>query len=616
MPSTFDEMPSLSSGVLEKLVEEMGSDPKALNGDRKPVLLQIRSIMPVLAEGDLWPNKGFYLKVSDAAHTMYVSLPPEQDDMVLCNTLQLGQLIYVEKLEVARPVPVLRGINPVPGQLIPCVGQLEDLVSIDKFVDFKGASDLLFVMEKNSNVGKKPQSKFRSLRASKARPSEKISRICRSGSGDVVDKEICEVTKGSRKVSSRYVESDSESTTSSSSLTQTARRRSWIGPEAADFPLVKHEIKPSARRSRSAHVSPVRSTRNGSDDNSSCKIKRTISFDQARKSSKNSNNKISVYAKNCEQPLDPPVTVNLAIDSNWSESNIQWNSLPPTLVTLGKEVLRHKDVSLLAAVEALQETSVAERLLKCLSTYSELQLAEGEEHLPSIIKFFDLQDYLVHTRLIVQSLTNISPLRDDDTNLGSPGSIKEALILAVDRKKNATSWIKAAMSSDLSPSFSLDSVPMKATNSSNKSSKTCGNVPKGTLIVKKQKNDAHIGLVSERENLHDWVKGSALSAAADLEKSLHDECRKWFLATFESYLDEVKSRTDFMESDSQVAETMCQIKKVGDRLDVIVSKEDSELEAYGRIKEKIYGVLLKNVERTTMVMEQMNAIFNVDNGQQ
>jgi hypothetical protein len=47
---------------------------------------------------------------------------------------------------------------------------------------------------------------------------------------------------------------------------------------------------------------------------------------------------------------------------------------------------------------------------------------------------------------------------------------------------------------------------------------------------------------------------------------------------------------------------------------VIVSKEDPEMEAYGRIKEKIYGVLLKNVERTAMVMVQMNAILNI--GQQ
>lgn len=606
-------MPSLSSGVLERLVEEMGSDQKASNGDRKPGLLQIRSIMPVLAEGDLWPSKGFYLKVSDATHAMYASLPPEQDDMVLCNKLQLGQLIYVEKLEAAQPVPVLKGINPVPGRLS-CVGNPEDLFAIDKVVDFKGASDLLFVMEKNGGVEKKARPKFRSLSASKTRPSEKITRVCRSGSGAVVEKVICEVTKGVRKTSSRCVEkeTDSDSTISSSSLAVPAKRRSWIGAEVTDFPAVRHGMKPTARRSRSACVSPVPSAKSGSDDNSSCKIKRTISDDLARKLTKNSNSRISVLAKNCEQPLNPPVMFNLPDDSIWSESKIQWSSLPTTLVTLGKELLRHRDVTLLAAVEALQEASAAERLLKCLSTYSELQSAEGEEHQLSVNKFFDLHDQLAHTRLIVQSLTNISPRRADDSNPGSPGSnIREALTLAVDRKKNATSWIKAAMASDLPPYFSTDSVSVKATKPADKSSKTRSSKPKGILTVKKQKNDAHFGLASERENSQDWVKGSALSAAADLESSLHDECRRWFLATFESYLDEVKSRTDSMESDSQVAKIMCQIKKVCDRLDVIVSKEDPEMEAYGRIKEKIYGVLLKNVERTAMVMVQMNAILNI-----
>ncbi|XP_050363638.1 uncharacterized protein LOC126782432 [Argentina anserina] len=562
-------MPSLSSGVLEKLIEEMGNDhQKSLNGDHKPVLLQIRNITPVLAEGDLWPTKGFYLKVSDATHTMYVSLPPEQDDMVLCNTLQLGKLIYVDMLEEAWPVPVLRGINPLLGRLS-SVGHHEDLLSIDRFVDFKGVSDLLFVMEKRSSVEKKQQPTFRSLKASKIHPMEKLPRVCKFGNGDA-EKEICEVPKRSRKVKSRCIESDSDSTISSSSL----RRRSWTGPEAIDFPLVKHGIKPSARRSRSAHVSPVRSTRSGSDDNSSCNIKRTISDDLAWKLSRNSSIRNSVATKNCEQSLDPPVMVNLDVDSKYSESIIQWNSLPPILVTLGKEILTHKSVSLLAAVDALQDASIAERLLKTLSTYSELQSSEGEEHQPSINKFFDMQDYLVQTRLIAQSLTNVSPLRDDDTNPENLGSIKETLMLAVDRKKNATSWIKAAISYDLSPSFSLDNVSVKARNPSGKS------------------NRNHV---------------------ANFEKSLHDECKRWFFATFESYLDEVRSKTDLMESDSQIAETMCQIKKVGDWLDVIVSKEDSDLEIYGRIKEKIYGVLLKNVERTAVAIEQMNAIFNIGN---
>ena len=90
----LSEMASLRPGVLTKLLEDMNVDEKGSENVRKPMLLQIRSIIPVLEEGDLWPNRGFYLKVSDLSHAMYVSLPHEQDELILSNRLQLGQFIY------------------------------------------------------------------------------------------------------------------------------------------------------------------------------------------------------------------------------------------------------------------------------------------------------------------------------------------------------------------------------------------------------------------------------------------------------------------------------------------------------------------------------------------
>ncbi|KAM1002980.1 hypothetical protein FF1_003302 [Malus domestica] len=113
-------MSTLGSCVLLKLVEEMGSHEKFLS-DKKPVLLQIRSIILVLVEGDLWPNQGFYLKILDSMHAMFASLPQEQDDM----------------LEAAHSVPMLKGIGPFQG-LFPCVGNPEDLFAIDKLADSEG----------------------------------------------------------------------------------------------------------------------------------------------------------------------------------------------------------------------------------------------------------------------------------------------------------------------------------------------------------------------------------------------------------------------------------------------------------------------------------------------
>lgn len=58
----------------------------------------------------------------------------------------------------------------------------------------------------------------------------------------------------------------------------------------------------------------------------------------------------------------------------------------------------------------------------------------------------------------------------------------------------------------------------------------------------------------------------------------------------------------FKQSDCQIAEMMRRIKRVSDWLDVIVKREgekessalkDSELEAYGRVKNQIYGIPVK-----------------------
>jgi hypothetical protein len=231
--SACKEMANLGSGVLMKLLGEMGVDEK-VSEDCKPVLLQIRSIIPVLAEGDLWPNQGFYLKVSDSSHALYVSLPQEQDDMVLCNKLRLGQLIYVEKLEVAYPVPMLKGIKPVRGRFA-CVGNPKDLIPMD-------------------NLVKKTRGKFRSLSTSRVRENEeKYRRVSRSRNRDI-ERSPSDVKKVSKKIGFVDKDSDSESTLSSPSSMSTVKRRSWNGVEIPESRIIKQWVKPIGR-TQSAQVS-------------------------------------------------------------------------------------------------------------------------------------------------------------------------------------------------------------------------------------------------------------------------------------------------------------------------------------------------------------------------
>jgi hypothetical protein len=120
-------MASLVPGVLLKLLQHMNSDVKVA-GEHRSSLLQVISIVPALAGSDLFTNQGFYLKVSDSSHATYAALPDEQHDLILSDTIQLGQFVHVDRLEAATPVPVLRGVRPVPGRHA-CVGSPEDLVA-------------------------------------------------------------------------------------------------------------------------------------------------------------------------------------------------------------------------------------------------------------------------------------------------------------------------------------------------------------------------------------------------------------------------------------------------------------------------------------------------------
>lgn len=112
-----------------KLLDGMNSGVKPTS-DHRSSLLQVTDIVPAdLDEKNLWPKHGFYIKVSDSSHSIYVSLPSDQDDFVLSNKMQLGQFIYVDKLEPGSPVPVVKGAKPLPGRH-PLVGTPEPLMGL------------------------------------------------------------------------------------------------------------------------------------------------------------------------------------------------------------------------------------------------------------------------------------------------------------------------------------------------------------------------------------------------------------------------------------------------------------------------------------------------------
>ncbi|CAH8276906.1 unnamed protein product [Arabidopsis lyrata] len=108
-------MASLAPGILLKLLQCMNSGTRP-TGDHRSAILQVTGIVPALAGSDLWPNQGFYVQISDSLNSTYVSLSERDTDLILTNRLQLGQFIYLERLEFATPVPRAAGIRPVAGR--------------------------------------------------------------------------------------------------------------------------------------------------------------------------------------------------------------------------------------------------------------------------------------------------------------------------------------------------------------------------------------------------------------------------------------------------------------------------------------------------------------------
>ncbi|KAM3377315.1 hypothetical protein P3S68_009728 [Capsicum galapagoense] len=657
-------MASLKSGVLVRLLEETKMAENAIIEDRKPSLLQIRSIMPVLEEGNLLPNRGFYLKISDASHAIYVTLPQDQNELILGNKLKLGQFIYVQKLEDAEPFPLLKDFTPLPGRRS-CDGTPQEIGSVPNLEKVHDGSNSDFIVEKgviseenildissclqrlslessdgeevkkksSTNVfeGSTPKGKFRSLSASKARPGIKRCDV------ESRNYDSLRVVGRSRRMSVDN-DSDTDNTVSFlSSSTWTSKRKSWnelksFGvDEIFDSSGVKHNIRPP--RCRSATVSPVRSVKYDSSDDNSSLISRRRVADSAKKIVKSSTKSKNCMPKiHCEQAIHP--IKGLVYDRQGAETGISRDSLPSSLVELGKEVVKQRDVALFAASEALQEACVAERLLNSLSKFSEFRLPEEDDLQARVDTFLDLQDDMAQTRLIVKSLTNMCPTRTEETDSSSTNADNEAAAIAVQRKKNAATWIKSAVALDLSPCSTAQN-PIASTrsiaNTLKKSSiPSHGTKQKGADIIKTDHNRntddiSDLVLPCNIDAQPEWTKGSTIDAATHLASSLQDECRKKFLGHIETYVNELERKMSLMVSDNQVAAMMYKIKRVNDWLDMMINKEvneskegsnleESEIEACHRVRNKIYGMLLKHVERTAMAFESSKMLrYIVDN---
>jgi len=91
-------MTMLMSGVLLRLLDDMKTGAaKAVGQHRtRTAVLQVLEIVPAELDPEdpfvAQPDK-FCVKVSDASHSIYAALPPEQSDLVFSNELCIGQYV-------------------------------------------------------------------------------------------------------------------------------------------------------------------------------------------------------------------------------------------------------------------------------------------------------------------------------------------------------------------------------------------------------------------------------------------------------------------------------------------------------------------------------------------
>ncbi|XP_022843933.1 uncharacterized protein LOC111367348 [Olea europaea var. sylvestris] len=717
-------MVTLVPGILLKLLQHMNTDVK-VGGQHRSSVLQVVSIVPALTGGDLFSNQGFYLKVSDSAHATYVSLPDEHVDLILSDKIQLGQFLNVERLEAASPVPILRGVRPVPGRH-PCVGTPEDIV----------ATHSLGFLNKNANLSSNSKSLRKSNSLSKLSSNNVVKdnkssslRLNGSAKVDRIDKKVSGLTKSwsqsskvdltldvkkesvkkskssslrsipssptscyslppsfekfangvnnqskvkglerlektptklkqEEKVGSTHRISPTTKKVSSGSLMKNfvqglplgpkALRKSWEGNmdikgwESPRLKVNRHDLKPEAWSSSVPRKSTSKRLPSRGKNKAGNKATASVKNDSANRDLvdiDNSTGRRSVEKKLSGEVANHGLPGNLI---NVSSSNrrstagsVSWSSLPSSLIKLGEEVLKHRDVAQTAAIEAIQEASSAESLLQCLSTYCELSSSAKEDNpQPAVEEFLAMHSNLNNAQLVANSFSKAITF---NSSANEENSSKEALKVTSERRKQAASWVNAALATNLS-SFTIYCKPGTSNSATTKilalipetnpvhqpilflENSTKNLASKSLSKPRQAANSKNISLGTKRQ-LADgptagqnsrtsppvvWIKGDGVNEAVDFAAMLKSEVQNWFLCFVERFLDADVDESTLSDND-QITGMLSQLKSVNDWLDEIGSSKDDEMphistETIDGIRKKIYEYLLTHVEYTAAAL--------------
>ncbi|XXG48484.1 hypothetical protein AAC387_Pa02g2918 [Persea americana] len=558
-------MASLTPGVLSKLLRHAGTDFKVA-GDHRSPLLQVLEILPSGADGDPLRSSGFFLKVSDSLHSTFVSVSGEDADLIFADKIQLGQLIHVSRLDSASPVPVLRGVRPLPRRR-PCIGSPRDLV----------AGDLLDTGDER--------------RSPEARASRRLS--LGGGGGRK------EAAESMRRSWQRSPGAAKRNVVPRSSPPLDLKRNEKSTP--SDSPFVVSDKKTSPKSDSLKHQSLISSPLKSRSNQVSMRIMKP-----SREETKPSGEEIT-----------PCHLVKVQLSTkDWNQS-ILWDELSPSLHDLGKDALHHRNAAFFAAAQALQEASAAESVIRSLSEFTEICTSVKQDS-PWVLveRFLNFHQSLQQAVDVTEAMLKMSNPRAKGNLLFLP----EAPRIFNDKRTMATSWIQAALETDLS-SFStfnkkdkkgsqceyqyvILETPSNQTKAERKNPSSEQNPKKQAGVptsgtAKRTSLPRQVGIPAKKNNF-ERVEQSAdpgLKETASLAKFLLSFSRGWFLKYLDGALDDGFGAREG-EEDSEIAGFVRQLKRVNEWLDDMVGEKFEIDESVEKLRKKLYRFLLEHVDYT------------------
>ncbi|KAF4368151.1 hypothetical protein F8388_017919 [Cannabis sativa] len=629
-------MVSLTPGVLSKLLNNAANKDVRVTGGHRSALLQVIEILPSLSgadDADPWRSRGFFLKVSDSVHSAYASISDQDLDLIYNDEIQLGQFVYVTRLDAASPVPILRGLKPIPKRRpSPCVGKPIDLVPSDLLplrevgAHFEGSKTKSKITKNDKNVGKsweKSESKSDIVKP-KAR-----NWVTKNGSLEKrMPREGLELRR----------------------LSLDSARRSWDQKSACKDDTAHRSVPVPVPRSKSKHVSTsVISDKDTPPKNiSTLKCRNLINSPL-----KNQNNTLSPpllkkptkkERKSSFDCITPIRLVNVPLTSKiGSGQKISWDMLPHTIAELGKQALQQRNGAYLAAIRSLEEASATNGVIRCMGClvflspflfkllpvvrhgirlrgeapwcvcmriFAELCLSSKKSSAGSLVKnFLDLNQKMQSSANDIDYVVN-SRLSGADPSIYFSAS------------NNATSWVKAAVETNLSTfdlfrkqeedeilksekshyvvlenaqEVNFGSCSPTSRQSRNHTTLTSDLTTKVSQSASRRLPSATRNSITERDEL--YKGGSKLIEAASLAQKLLFASREWFLKYLEDSLN-IGFGMKREEGGTEVASLLGQLKRVNHWLDDIVTKGISKDERIEGLRKKLYGFLLEHVDST------------------